>query len=666
MEQVRALPPTGSVPGPRPSGAASGAPAGAPAGGTLADLWGSARRRWFWIVAGALMAGGLGALFALKQTPSYRASVEILIDPQALQIVGRGLARTDTPAQLDFANLESQSLILLSAKVLDRVVARLNLAEDPVLVRGAKPGIDRAGLALEALRKRLIVRRVETSLIFQLSASYPEPRRAAEIANTVAAVYFEVAASDRLAAVRRANDTLLTQLNDLRGQLDRADLAVERYRADKGLIGSGESGLLVSQQLRDLYGQITTAEAELARLSGRREKAKAWAAADGPPATPEAGASAVMISLRAQHAQSTQEIAQLSRSLGQNHPQMIALAAQRAATVRLIAAEADRIRRTIDEDVRRGEEGLKLLRRRAEALVSSQTSSNEEGIRLRQLESEAEAIRRTYNLVLGRSKDLEQQEVINPSNSQIVSQATPPLKPSDTPMPIIAAAGTLVGAVLGLAAGFLFDRWRGTFASAAALSASGLPVWARLPAQHRAGRGDPDAEQALVAVARALRDRLAARSGATITVASEGLGAERLRTAHILTELLIRLGEPARLVPGTLRPQRTLAEPAGGRDGSIGLRPLPAPAAHGLVVTERDFTDGESWLAIPETSDAIVLVIAPGRTTRGGLERVIEILDGSGRFRRAGLIGIVAAQPARARIARRTVPRTAAVAVRPA
>lgn len=662
MEQVRALPPAGSVSGPR----LAGGTAVGPSGGTLADLWGSARRRWSWIAAGALLAACLGALFALRQSPSYRASVEILIDPQALQIVGRGLSRPDTPPQLDFANLESQSLILLSAKVLERVVAQLNLGEDPVLTRGAKPGADRAGLALEALRKRLIVRRVETSLIFQLTATYPEPRRAAEIANTIAAVYFEVSAGDRLAAVRRANETLLTQLNDLRGQLDRADLAVERYRADKGLIGSGESGLLVSQQLRDLYGQITTAEAELARLSGRREKAKAWAAADGPPATPEAGASAVMISLRAQHAQSTQEIAQLSRSLGQNHPQMIALAAQRAATVRLIAAEADRIRRTIDEDVRRAEEGLKHLRKRAEALVTSQTSSNEEGIRLRQLESEAEAIRRTYNLVLGRTKDLEQQEMINPSNSQIVSRAVPPLKPSDTPMPIVAAAGALLGAVLGLAAGFLFDLWRGTFASAAALTASGLPVWARLPVPRRAGQDGPDADQALVAVARELRDRLAARPGATITVTSEGLGAERLRTAHVLTELLIRLGAPTRLVPGTLRPQRTATEPAPRLSPARQL-PLHQPTARPeLIVTERDVTDGESWLAIPETSDAIVLVIAPGRTTRGRLARLIEILDGTGGFRRAGLIGIVAVQPGRAPLARRAVPRGAAVAVRPA
>ncbi len=67
--------------------------------------------------------------------------------------------------------------------------------------------------------------------------------------------------------MRRANEALLTQAGDLRAQLNRADVAVERYRAEKGLIGSGDAGLLVSQQLKDLYTQITAAETNLSRLS---------------------------------------------------------------------------------------------------------------------------------------------------------------------------------------------------------------------------------------------------------------------------------------------------------------------------------------------------------------------------------------------------------------
>ncbi|GJD61674.1 hypothetical protein MPEAHAMD_1817 [Methylobacterium frigidaeris] len=632
-------------------------------GGTLADLWGSARRRAVWIVASAGVMATLGGLHALRQVPTYRATVELLIDPQALQIVGRGLSRQDAPAQLDFANLESQGLVLLSAKLLDAVIAQLGLAEDPVLVRGAPPGADPTVVALEALRKRIVVRRVDNSFNFQLTVAYPDARRAAEIANTIAAQFFEVGARDRVSAVRRANEALLTQAADLRGQLNRADVAVERYRAEKGLIGSGDAGLLVSQQLKDLYTQITAAETNLARLSARREVVRQLRVPDGQvQAVPEADTSQVMVSLRTQYAQTLQEIATLSRSLGPSHPQMIALAAQRAATARLIAAEADRIRRTIEEDLRRAEESLRQLRGRAERLIQNQTSSNQEGIRLRQLESEAEAIRRTYNLVLDRTKDLEQQQSINPSNSQIVSRATPPLKPSDTPAPIVVVAAGLFGAVLGLILGFLYDVWRGNITTISGFGAA-APVWARLPRPGRAGRG-ASAEQALVTAARELRNRFAGRGQSVIvTVTSDGLGPERLRAAEILTDLLIRLGEPTLMVPEQAHARLGFGDgphtdaPVRGRlavlDPARGVERLTRPE---IVVAERDLARGDGWLSIPETSDAILLVVAPGRMTRTHLERLLETLDGAGRFRAQGVFGLVAVEARRASPLRRWVP----------
>ncbi|TGD93271.1 GumC family protein [Methylobacterium nonmethylotrophicum] len=621
-------------------------------GGTLADLWGSARRRSLWVVTGACVMAALGGAFALRQVPTYRATVELLIDPQALQIVGRGLSRQDAPAQVDFANLESQGLILLSAKLLDGVIGQLGLAEDPVLMRAAPPGADPAVVALEALRKRIVVRRVENSFNFQVTVAYPDPRRAAEIANTIAAQFFEVGARDRVSAVRRANEALLNQLGDLRSQLNQADVAVERYRAEKGLVTSGDAGLLVSQQLKDLYTQITAAETTLARLSARREQVRQLRMPDGQvQAAPEADTSQVMVSLRTQYAQTIQELAQLSRSLGPNHPQMIALSAQRTATARLIAVEADRIRRTIEEDLRRGEEGLRQLRNRAERLIQNQSSSNQENIRLRQLESEAEAIRRTYNTVLDRVKDLEQQQSINPSNSQIISRATAPLKPSDTPAPIVIAAAGLFGAVLGLILGFLYDVWRGNITTVAGFGGAGAPVWARLQRPGRSGRGGSP-EQALVTAARELRTRLGGRGQAVVvTVASDGLGPERLHAAEVLTDLLIRLGEPAILVPEQAHARLGFGDgprgdaPVRGGAAVLDRARIPErPRRPEIIVAERDVASGDSWLSIPETSDAILLVVAPGRMTRARLERVLDTLDGAGRFRAEGLLGLVAVE----------------------
>ncbi|MGX7707102.1 GumC family protein [Methylobacterium sp. Gmos1] len=630
-------------------------------GGTLADLWGSARRRAVWIVASAGVMASLGGLYALRQVPTYRATVELLIDPQALQIVGRGLSRPDAPAQLDFANLESQGLVLLSGKLLDPVIAQLGLATDPVLVRGAPPGADPAVVALEALRKRIVVRRVDNSFNFQLTVAYPDARRAAEIANTVAAQFFEVGARDRVSVVRRANEALLTQAADLRAQLNRADVAVERYRAEKGLIGSGEAGLLVSQQIKELYAQITVAETNVARLSSRREQVRQLRAPDGQvQAVPEADTSPVMVSLRTQYAQTLQETATLSRSLGPSHPQMIALAAQRAATARLIALEAERIRRTIEEDLRRSEESLRQLRGRAERLIQNQTSSNQEGIRLRQLESEAEAIRRTYNLVLDRTKDLEQQQSINPSNSQIVSRATPPLKPSDTPAPVVVVAAGLFGAVLGLILGFLYDLWRGNITTVSGFGTA-APVWARL---QRRGRGGTSAEEALVTAARELRNRFAGRGQPVIvTVASDGLASERLHAAEILADLLVRLGEPALMVPEQAYARLGFGDgpctdaPVRGQIAVIEpVRGIERMARPEIIVAERDLARGDGWLSIPETSDAILLVVAPGRMTRSRLERLLETLDGAGRFRAQGLFGLVTVEARRAITRPRRVP----------
>ncbi len=91
------------------------------------------------------------------------------------------------------------------------MIAKLGLAEDPVLTRGAPPGADPGVVALRGPAQAHRGERVENSFNFQLTVAYPDARRAAEIANTVAAQFFEVGARDRVSAVRRANEALLTQ-----------------------------------------------------------------------------------------------------------------------------------------------------------------------------------------------------------------------------------------------------------------------------------------------------------------------------------------------------------------------------------------------------------------------------------------------------------------------
>lgn len=88
-------------------------------------------RRRRWLVAGSAAICLLLALAYLSvQTPVYRATAELLVDPQALQVVGKDIVRTDTSASIDFANVDSQALVMTSSGVLRQVIDELDLEKD--------------------------------------------------------------------------------------------------------------------------------------------------------------------------------------------------------------------------------------------------------------------------------------------------------------------------------------------------------------------------------------------------------------------------------------------------------------------------------------------------------------------------------------------------------
>lgn len=426
------------------------------------------RRRWL-VIASA----GIGLLFALAylsvQVPVYRAIAELLVDPQALQVVGKDIVRTDTSASIDFANVDSQALVMTSTGVLRQVIDELGLENDPAFVR--PPGLvsrllgrlvqptaeQRLAQAVDALKKSIVIQRVDNSLVFRITVSHPQAQKAADIANALAQVYFRQGNDGRRAVVERANTTLIDQIAGLRTQLDTAERAVQNFRSQHSLVSTIE-GPIVSQQLRDLYGQISLAEAEFARQQARRDQLARYSNRDPLSDTlPEALTSSVVTSLRAQYAQSAREAASLAQTLAPQHPRLIEIRAELAETRRLLAGELARLRATVQESYRQAEANLANLRKRATELTKSQEVSGAAQIKLRQLESEAEAVRVVYSASLQRAKELEQQKRIETNNSRMLSEAVAPATPTKPPAPLVLAAALMFGACAGLGLAYLLE-----------------------------------------------------------------------------------------------------------------------------------------------------------------------------------------------------------------
>ncbi len=603
---------------------------------SLSELLQLLRRRRRLVIASAGICLLLALAYLSVQVPVYRATAELLVDPQALQVVGKDIVRTDTSASIDFANVDSQSLVMTSTGVLRQVIDELNLENDPAFVR--PPGLvsrllgrlaqptaeQRLAQAVDALKKAIVIQRVDNSLVFRITVSHPQAQKAADIANALAQVYFRQGNDGRRAVVERANSTLIEQIAGLRSQLDTAERAVQAFRSQHSLVSTSE-GPIVSQQLRDLYGQISLAEAELARQQARRDQLARYNNRDPLSDTlPEALTSSVVTSLRAQYAQSAREAASLAQTLAPQHPRLIEIRAELAETRRLLTGELARLRATVQEGYRQAEANLANLRKRATELTKSQEVSGAAQIRLRQLESEAEAVRVVYNASLQRAKELEQQKRIETNNSRMLSEAVAPATPTKPPAPLVLAAALLFGACAGLGTAYLLEwlpssrimperlKPLAPLTPEAAGQAIGVGTVVSLPAA--AARR----EDALVPVTRLLQKTLGPHLPASVMIAGSVDEATQKALAEHLANSLAAHGESV-----------LLCQDGSGRDMNIRRIEPPATATarpgrrrNFIIMRRTSPSDGKAG-ARP---DAIVLASSlAGETPRSLVDQAAAI-----------------------------------------
>ena len=98
-------------------------------------------------IIGALIGVGV----ALSTPKKYEAFAELLIDPRDLKLTDRDLTQTGLPNDATLAIVENQVRMLTSGTVLNKVVDKLNLAEDSEFNGQRQGGIGSIFSSLRAL-----------------------------------------------------------------------------------------------------------------------------------------------------------------------------------------------------------------------------------------------------------------------------------------------------------------------------------------------------------------------------------------------------------------------------------------------------------------------------------------------------------------------------------
>ncbi|MBZ9848844.1 lipopolysaccharide biosynthesis protein [Mesorhizobium sp. CA14] len=493
------------------------APAPAQATVELGDLGRILLRRRFLILLTVALLTAVTLVYTMLTPALYSSTAQIIIDPQDLQVVTNDVNPSRISPDGGITQVESQVSVAQSNSVLLRAIAATDLTHNPEfngqgvldrwlgMVFGSDDG-DRTAETLDALRRRLAVKRDDKVLVLNIIVTAKSADLAAKLANAIAQAYLDDQAAARSKAAADASDAISARLEDQRKRVEQAANAVETYKAEHNMVMA--AGNLVSdQELTDLNTQLTAAQTRTAQLKAQVDQLRRQGSA--PDATSEAMRSPVIASLRAQEATLVDQISQFGTALGPRHPSMISAQQQLSDLRKLISRELGRLVAAAQTDYERALANQKELEAKMASLKGKSLDTDQASVKLRELQRDLDAVRTVYANYLQRAQETREQTNVNSTNARIISQAMPALKKSWPPKGLLVFGAIFGGLALGIGMALIAEYLSPTVLSANQMqSAIEAPVLGVLPGRGRRRSGA--AAQKTDAVAGLALQRIAA------------------------------------------------------------------------------------------------------------------------------------------------------------
>ena len=460
------------------------------------------RRRVQIVARMVFLCAALGLIISMVLTPQFRGEVILLLDQRQSKLldIGSGVAAVPT----DSSALRSEIDIITSRAVIDRVITKLNLGEDPEFNNRARSWrkwlnpinwfraqkqtdkdeeIEREKTATaKAIQRKLTVSNDGRSMSLYLSFESNDPKKASLIANTVAEEYLVDQLEAKYEVTARANKWLSERLSTLRTQVETTERAVEDFRQKAKLIQI-DGGTVATRQVQEINSQLISARAATSQAEARLRSAQTMVREGGGIEGAADVLSAPLIQrLREQEAEVRRKEAELATRYGERHPNMINARAERVDIQRKIGEEVQKILRSLAAEVEIARAKERQLQSDLTRLEGKAGDELKDTVQLRQLQREADANRTLYENFLGRFKQTSEQQEMQLPDTRIISRADIPTSPDFPKKWLFLIAGAVLGGILGIVAAYLIEYFDRGYRTAPQLEeGTGLPVIGQVP-----------------------------------------------------------------------------------------------------------------------------------------------------------------------------------------
>lgn len=389
----------------------------------LRILWARA-----FIVLIALVAAVTGAfIVTLVAQPRYQATSRIamgLLKPDA--VTGKAMAN---PKMIS-SYIATQKELIRDVEIAGQAAEDLGWLSDPGRIRQyqSRPASD-AAIDFRRWAAQRVADRTAVNLapgqILEITFSSSNPVEAKTAAESLRKAYLEYSLESRRKEASKNAAWWSQQADVARAAAEKAEL--EKAAAEKqfGIVLEGKIDM-DSKRLQALASQATGA------------------------IVPGGGVSTSAATL--QLAQIDAQIAQMSSTLGPNHPQMLELKARRTTTAAVVAQE---------QSVLRNATSGATARQAIESALAAQTtrviSQRDKVERLRQLDAEVDLRRAQYQRTAARAGELNMEAAATETGMNPVGVVATPTKPIFPNKPLIIGGALALGAAFGLALSLLIE-----------------------------------------------------------------------------------------------------------------------------------------------------------------------------------------------------------------
>lgn len=376
----------------------------------------------------------------------------------------------------------TQVELLESSEVLDAVIDRLKLADDPGYAAGNRGGPGGLREWVETkLRKNLEVTqgRAGSQLIY-ITAYSSNSAQAADIANAVAEAFTSQQDQRVNGPTSERAKRYTDELAELKRKVSVAQDAAMQFRNRSGTVDLDAKVDIDMDSLTNLERRLQEAKNAL-RANQARE-------AGNPEAIGQGAGSLALGNLREENARLRAHLAQLRITLGPNHPQVVEVKSQIDANNSSLSAALAAASKATTSDIASGVAVSGNEVASLEKAVAEQRQKVLEGRRFRdegsKYQLELESAQAAYKRALD---SYDQIMYVHSTNISLASRARPPVK-ADKPNPIKnLMVGTIVGLLLGIAVPFVIELLNRRVRCRDDLVRDfGIPVLAEFPEVRRA------------------------------------------------------------------------------------------------------------------------------------------------------------------------------------